>query len=71
MNPPEEKKDGRRGGRDESNDADTSLAREKSRSQGMKSYTVPDGEFASFPEIHATTAQHLVARGITSLFPIQ
>lgn len=56
MNPPEEKKDGRRGGRDESNDADTSLAREKSRSQGMKSYTVPDGEFASFPEIHATTA---------------
>ena len=30
---------------------DTSLTREKTKSKGMKAYTVPDGEFSSFPEI--------------------
>ena len=68
MNPPEENKSGR--GRDGSSD-EASLTREKNRSTGLKSYTVTDGEFTSFPEIQATTAQQLMARGIQSLFPIQ
>lgn len=65
--PPEENKN--RGGRDDSDEA--SLSREKKRSQGMKSYTVTDGEFTSFPEVNATSAQQLIARGIKNLFPIQ
>lgn len=30
-----------------------------------------DGEFTSFPEVQATSAQQLIARGIKNLFPIQ
>ena len=37
----------------------------------MKTYNVADGEFTSFPEIQATSAQQLIARGIKNLFPIQ
>ena len=69
MYPPEERKGGHNRGRDLSDD--TSLTREKSRSQGLKKYTVQDGEFQSFPEIHEKSAQQLVSRGIKSLFPIQ
>lgn len=65
--PAEERKGGGRG-RDSSEDA--SLTREKNRSAQMKSYTVVDGEFTSFPEINATSAQQLIARGIKNLFPI-
>ena len=70
MNPPaEERKGPSNRGRDSSEDA--SLTREKNRSQGLKAYSVSDGEFTSFPEIHVTSAQQLVARGIKNLFPIQ
>ena len=65
----EEHKGGNRG-RDDSND-EISLTREKGRSQGLKAYTVPDNEFSSFPEIHASTATQLIARGIKNMFPIQ
>ena len=68
MNPPTEERKGGRGGRDSSED--TSLTREKSRSNQLTNYNVPDGEFTSFPEIMATSAQQLIARGIKSLFPI-
>ena len=69
MNPPaEERKGPSNRGRDSSED--TSLTREKSRSQQLQSYNVTDGEFTSFPEIMATSAQQLIARGIKSLFPI-
>ena len=37
----------------------------------MKNYTTSDGEFTSFPEIQATSAQQMIARGIKALFPIQ
>ena len=67
--PPEERKGGNNRGRDSSEDA--SLTREKNRSQQLKTYTVTDGEFTSFPEVQATTAQQLIARGIKGLFPIQ
>ena len=50
---------------------DASLTREKQNSKGLKAYTVPDGEFTSYPEIHKTSAQQLIARGIKNLFPIQ
>lgn len=66
MNPPEENKDKRGQSSDEA-----SLNREKTRASALKSYTVTDGEFTSFPEIQATTAQQLTARGIANLFPIQ
>ncbi len=66
MNPPEENKNKR----DQSSD-EASLNREKTRASALKSYTVVDGEFTSFPEIQATTAQQLMARGIANLFPIQ
>ena len=54
-NEQEERKGGYNRGRDASND-DTSLTREKSRSQNMKKYSVSDGEFSSFPEIHQKSA---------------
>ena len=70
MNPPsEERKGGRAGPRDDSSD-DASLTREKQKSQGMRNYQVTDGEFSSFPEIMATSAQQCIARGIKDLFPI-
>jgi superfamily II DNA/RNA helicase len=37
----------------------------------MKNYTTSDGEFTSFPEIQATSAQQMISRGIKALFPIQ
>lgn len=37
----------------------------------MRNYEVRDGEFTSFPEIHPTTAEQCIARGIKGLFPIQ
>jgi len=67
MNPPEERKNDRRGESSE----EVSLGREKSRASAMKNYTVSDGEFTSFPEVNATSAQQMIARGIKSLFPIQ
>mmetsp|Transcript_6416 Transcript_6416/g.7683 ORF Transcript_6416/g.7683 Transcript_6416/m.7683 type:complete len:131 (-) Transcript_6416:2849-3241(-) len=69
MNPPAEDRRGGPRGRDSSEDA--SLSREKTRSQQLQTYNVSDGEFTSFPEIQATTAQQLIARGIKNLFPIQ
>jgi superfamily II DNA/RNA helicase len=69
MNPPAEDRRGGPRGRDSSEDA--SLSREKNRSQQLQTYNVSDGEFTSFPEIQATTAQQLIARGIKNLFPIQ
>ena len=50
---------------------DASLTREKQQSQKLKTYTVKDGEFSSFPEIQTTTARILLERGIENLFPIQ
>ena len=61
-----------KGGHGRSNSQeDASLTREKTNSKGMKAYTVPDGEFSSFPEIPQLTAQKLIDRGIKSMFPIQ
>jgi len=37
----------------------------------MTVYDVVDGEFTSFPEIMATSAQMMIARDIKNLFPIQ
>ena len=68
MNPPEERKIVNRNPNDEE---ETSLTREKNAARSMKVYEVGDGEFTNFPEINATSAQQLIARGIKSLFPIQ
>mgnify|MGYP000860111847 CR=1 FL=1 len=70
MNPPEERKHPVNRGRDSESD-EASLSREKARAAAMKNYVVRDGEFTSFPEIQATTASTMIARGIKSLFPIQ
>jgi DEAD/DEAH box helicase len=49
-----------------------SLTRLKvARSGALQQYKVADGEFTSFPEITQKTVDRLVARKITSLFPIQ
>jgi len=61
--------DNRNTRRDSSEEA--SLSREKHRSQQLQAYHVKDGEFTSFADIQATTAQQLIARGIKNLFPIQ
>jgi len=37
----------------------------------LQQYKVTDGEFSSYPEIHAKTAEKLTRRGIVNLFPIQ
>ena len=50
---------------------EASLEREKNKSKGLANYIVTDGEFTSFPEINATTAQLLMARDHKNLFPIQ
>lgn len=68
MNPPEENK---RPGRGQSDSDEASLTREKNRAIGLKNYTVTDGEFTSFPEVQATSAQRMIERGIKNLFPIQ
>ena len=68
MNPPEDRKPRGPNGEEEE---ETSLTREKNKAVGMPNYVVTDGEFTSFPEIQATSAQQLIARGIKSLFPIQ
>ena len=60
--------DSRGGGR--GND-DSSLTREKQSSKGLKAYSVDDGEFSSFPEVHENSARQLIARGIKAMFPIQ
>jgi len=52
-------------------DNEASLEREKNKSKGLANYIVSDGEFTSFPEINATTAQLLIAREHKNLFPIQ
>lgn len=52
-------------------DGEASLEREKNKSKGLTNYIVTDGEFTSFPEINATTAQLLIAREHKNLFPIQ
>lgn len=67
MNPPEEQKNVKRGESSE----EVSLTRVKNTSTEMKNYTVSDGEFTSFPEVNATSAQQMIARGIKNLFPIQ
>ena len=69
MNPPAAEE--RKGGRDGSESSDVSLTRIQQKSSGMKNYTVTDGEFTSFPEIMATSAQQMIARGYAGLFPIQ
>jgi len=48
MNPPEENKGGR--GKSASSE-EVSLTRVAEKATGLKSYTVPDGEFTSYPEI--------------------
>ena len=60
---------GRTNDRDSSGDA--SLTREKNKAGNMAVYDVRDGEFTSFPEIMATSAQQMIARDIKNLFPIQ
>lgn len=57
MNPQSNTNEERKGaGRGDRNDSEeVSLEREKSR--GMSNYQVVDGEFTSFPEIMATSAQ--------------
>ena len=57
MNPGggEERKGAAGNGRDSSGEA--SLTREKNKSKGLRIYNVTDGEFSSFPEIMATSAQ--------------
>jgi len=66
MNLPEERKPAARDSSEE-----VSLTRLATNAAGMKNYIVKDGEFTSFPEIQATSAQQLIARGIKGLFPIQ
>jgi superfamily II DNA/RNA helicase len=69
MNPPEENKGGR--GKSASSE-EVSLTRVAEKATGLPTYKTPaDGEFTSYPEITAQTANVLSARGITSLFPIQ
>lgn len=63
--------DDRRNVRRNDSSDDASLSREKQRSQQLQAYNVVDGEFTSFADIQATTAQQLIARGIKNLFPIQ
>ena len=58
MNPaPEERKAMNRASRGQDDEEESSLTREKNSSGTMKDYRVVDGEFASFPEIMATSAQ--------------
>ena len=66
MNPPEERKPAARDSSEE-----VSLTRLATGATAMKNYFVKDGDFTSFPEIQATSAQQLIARGIKGLFPIQ
>ena len=74
MNPSaaEERKGGGGGNnRERDSSGEASLTREKNKSKGLRAYNVTDGEFASFPEIMATSAQQMISRDIKNLFPIQ
>jgi len=55
MNPPSHNEERKGAGREDSEEV--SLEREKSKTTGMSNYVVSDGEFTSFPEIMATSAQ--------------
>lgn len=58
MNPSGEERKGAAGnGRDRDSSGEASLTRELSKSKGLRVYNVTDGEFSSFPEIMATSAQ--------------
>lgn len=70
MNPSHEERKGGNG-RDRADSEEVSLEREKNKTRGMANYNVIDGEFTSFPEIMATSAQQMIARDIKNLFPIQ
>lgn len=50
---------------------EVSLTRVKQATGPLPSYKVVDGEFKSYPEINARSAQLLTERGIKNLFPIQ
>ena len=57
MNPAGEERKGAGNNRDRDSSGEASLTREKNKSKGLKVYNVTDGEFSSFPEIMATSAQ--------------